>query len=472
MDGGGAILRSPSRERLVPPAPVPPAHDLSIPELWLRMRSNGVSAWPEHAYDDLVAHRRFFGVNHYVLNDPAAARQVMRDKADDYVRPVSMHRILGPGIGTGLLLAEGEAWRRQRRTMAAAFTPQMVGRLLPHFRGAALTMTGAIADGERVNLADRLQAATIDSFGRAMLSLPMSGRAQRIIPLAREYFADLGRPMFWDLLARTPEDFPWALRARKAWSRRWFAEIASIIAERRATPLPGDAHPDALEILTAWRDPDGRALDDRAIRDEIASMVVAGFESTSRLLIWAVYLLGRDPEEQAALRRELTLAPPDQVRSVEDLKAWPGLANVLMETLRLYPPVPSTIRMARRPDQVSGIDIRPGDHLVVSPWLMHRHRRWWDRPEAFLPERFTEAPQRLRDGAFIPFGVGRRVCVGATFAIAEASLILAELLNRFEIELDDDRPVMPIGNTTLTPSIEPWFRLRARPQAPRRREAK
>ena len=459
MDGSAAIPRARARERLVPPAPTPPERDLGFFELLWRMPVDALGCWCAAAYRETLAHRRHLGIDFHLVNDPALARELLLDRADNYVRPVGLRRLMRPGVGRGLLLAEGQAWREQRTRLAAAFTPQHVDRLLPHIRGAARTMLEGLAAGRRTNLQQVLEATAIDSFGRAVFSLPLSPRADRIVSLAKAYFGRLGRPQLWDLLARREDDFGFAMAGRRTWSRRWFAEIDAIIAERRARPLPPGAATDALELLFAARDPTtDAALADDAIRDEVASTLAAGFETTSRLLTWSVYLLSRDPDEQRAVRAEARRRPPDSIRTLADLRAWPRLRNVLLETLRLYPSVPFILRVAERPDRVGEADIRAGAVVIVSPWLMHRHRRWWRRPEAFMPERFAEEPERLRDGTFIPFGLGRRTCVGATFATAEASLILAELLARYEIALDDDRPVTPRGIVT-TPSVAPWFRL-------------
>ena len=461
MDGGGPV-RERVRERLVPPAPTPPADDLSIWDLWRRLPQSTEACWPARAYGDMVVHRRFFGVDHYVLNDPGAARQLLLGRSGRYTRSVGMRRIMRPGIGRGLLLAEGENWRRQRARLAGAFTPDHVDGLLPHIRDAALGLVGRVSADRPCNLHGLLEETAMDSFGRAMFSLPLGDRADRVLQLVKSYFGAQGRPRLTDLLARRESDFGWAQLDRAVWSRRWFAEIEDIIAARRAAPLQPGSRPDVLELLFRARDEDGRPLSDQEVRDEAASTMAAGFETTSRLLMWAVYLLSRDLREQAAVGKELDRTTPERVGRLADLEAWPRLRNVLLETLRLYPPVPLLQRTAHEPDEIGGIIVKPGDVLVVAPWLMHRHQRWWDRPEAFMPERFAEMTPALRkEGPYMPFGVGRRVCVGAAFAMAEASLILAELLSRYEVVLDDPRPVMPVG-MVLTPSIEPRFRLVAR----------
>lgn len=465
MDGGGgireAVRERPASERLVPPAPTPPERDLSIPALLFRVPGDQLGCWPARAYRDLVVRRRFFGRDYCAFNDPDAARRLMVGHAERYGRPVGIQRLLRPGVGNGLLLAEGRAWRTQRARLASMFTPRHVDALVPHIQAAAEGLVERLSAGGRVNLHDRLEETAIDSLGRAMFSISLADRAAPLVALVKAYFVRLGQPQIWDLLARREGDFGCSLAGRRAWSRRWFAEIDAIIRLRREAPAPAAARTDVLELLFRARDPDtGEPLDDAAVRDEVASTMAAGFETTSRLLIWSAYLLARDRVEQDAVRAEIQRAPPRGVAGLDGLQAWPRLKAVLLETLRLYPPVPFMLRVAREPDEACGVAIRPGDVVMVSPWLIQRHHRWWDRPGTFLPERFANAPERLRDGTFIPFGLGPRTCVGATFAMAEASLILAALLARYDVRLDDPRPVMPTGFVT-SPSIEPWFRLRA-----------
>ncbi len=446
--------------RLVPPAPPPPAKDLPLLHLMGLLRSNSLRAWPARAYRELIIHRRFFGVDCFLVSDPAAVRHVMVERAADYVRPISMQRLLQPFAGGGLLTSEGDTWRQQRRMLAPAFTPQSVDRLVPHFRDAGAAMALRLGQGGRTNLAMVLEETAIDAVGRAMFSMPLIGRASQIGGLLREYFKGAARGSVWDFLAESHESHGWTLGQRRSWSRRWFAEIDRLVSTRRALPKTQDLPADVLDLLLAARDSQtGAPLSDKDIRDQVATMVATGFESTARTLFWAVYMLACDPEEQGRIRAEVTAAEPDGVNRLAGLTAWPRLTGVLNETMRLYPSVSTLTRMAKRPDEIGGAKVRPGNLVIVSPWVMHRHHRLWDQPDAFLPERFVEHPERMRDEAFIPFGVGRRICIGAAFATTEASLLLAQLIRHFEIRLDDMRPVLPIATATTIPSLEPWFRL-------------
>jgi cytochrome P450 len=166
------------------------------------------------------------------------------------------------------------------------------------------------------------------------------------------------------------------------------------------------------------------------------------------------------------LRAEIAAFPPERVSNLRDLQNWPRLHNVLMEALRLYPPLPQILREAIGADEVGGEKVAPRTQLWFSAWVMHRHRKFWDQPTGFIPGRFAgKAAPWTQMPAFIPFGAGPRICIGPSFALSEAQIVLATLLERYKISLPDGKPVLPIGRTTIEPSHEPQFRLESAGQA-------
>ena len=460
--------RVPRAARLTPPAPVPPRSDLSSLALVRIARDNTLKTWPARAYEDLVVHRRLFGKNCYLVNDPVAVRHILSEDGAVYERPISVRRIIFPFARGGLVVAEGNERLRHRRTLAPAFTPHQVERLLPRFVEASTAMLGLLGSGGRANLAAILGRVTLDAAGRALFSVPLVDRAERMAQLLHDYFGRAARGTLWDALAQfllANEIGSWQFgSARGALGRQWAAEVEAIINERRAALPSGEAAADVLGLLLAARDPEsGAPLPDAEVRIQVSSMLAAGFDTTARALFWTVYLLSRDRDEQARVRAEIDRFPPGAVKSLADLDKWPSLGRVLLEALRLYPTISVFGRLLRTPDAAPGIEMEAGSLVMISPWVMHRHRRFWDAPNSFVPERF-EGPARrhFAHGAYIPFGGGRRACLGGTFALTEATIILAHLLDRFEITLDDDRPVMPVAIVTTTPSVEPYFLLRPR----------
>jgi cytochrome P450 len=286
-----------------------------------------------------------------------------------------------------------------------------------------------------------------------MFSLAMDRHGAELRELIALYAEHLGRPSLLDLLLPSalpsPRDF-----ARRRFRRQWMGLIGRIIAERRAAAgvsAPGDL----FDLLSAETQPERLA-------EQFATMITAGHETTAVALFWAVYLLAVTPEVQGRIVKEV--APldlgPDSANDV--LPKLVYTRAVVQETLRLYPPAFTLVRQARRADDAGGVAIPAGGIVFISPWILHRHRRLWPEPERFDPARFlpgAPAPDRF---AYLPFGIGPRVCIGAQFALTEAILVLAGIVQTFHIERASSEPVVPVAIVTTQPDHPPLFRLRAR----------
>jgi cytochrome P450 len=447
---------------IIPPAPRVWPKEPSEPVLVYRTLRNLISAWAEPAFEKLFARRTVLGVEGILLNDPEGIRHVLGDRGEHYGRPPAFVRPIRPVAGEGVLLAEGADWKRQRRMLAPAFTPAAIGGLMPHFLAAAEGMLQRL--GPRANLAGAFHEAALDAVLRALFSLPANGPNAALAQAVRDYLSGPGRPNFLDGIARSEKDFAVFGGARRRFRTRWFALVDAVVAERRASPPDppgGGRSDDMLGLLLAARDPEtGEGLSDSEIRDQSATMLAAGFETTSRLLFWATYLLALDPFEQDRVRAEVLAHPPRPDMTLDDLAAWPRLRAVLLETLRLYPPVAVLLRQVTADDVVCGEPVKKGALIWISPWTLHRHKAFWDQPTAFMPQRFAGKPNAfLTEPAYLPFSAGPRVCIGAHFAMAEASVVLATLLARHVWSLESDRPVMPVAQVTTVPDHEPWFTL-------------
>lgn len=445
---------------LIPPAPkvhpLPlggsPLGDLRI--AW-EMGRNLIGAWAEADFDNLVTPYRFMGQAGLVVSDPVGVRQVLT--SPNFRRPVKLGRPLKSLVGEGLLLTEGETWRRQRKSLAPVFTPAAIGGLVPHLVAAGADLVQRLDGHDRANLSEAFHHAALDAVLRALFSRRADREGATLAAIARRYLEGPAHFRLLDFIARGVDDLTFADGDRRRLGRQWLTAVDAIIAERRAAPHPEGR--DLLDRLLAARDEDGAPLPDQEIRDQCSSMLAAGFETTSRLLFWAAYLLALDPATQDRVRAEVLAFPPERAASLEDLKAWPLLRSVLFETLRLYPAAPALGRQALADDTVLGHPIPAGGVVTISPWLIHRHRKLWDAPSAFRPERFADQAHPWGIEAFIPFGAGPRVCIGAGFALAEAQIVLACLLARFEIAPAGERPVIPKASITLGPDHEPDFLL-------------
>ncbi len=421
-------------------------------------RNSSLAMWSELAFETMTFRSKAGSVQSLLINDPEGIRHVMVSNAVNYRRPVSVPRIVRPLVGDGLLLAEGEEWRRQRRFLAPTFAPKSISLLIPQFQAAGLHLLRTVEKTERVNLSQAFQDTAMEAVLRALFSMPENSARGNLIGLMRAYLEGPGRPIFLDIFAKSEESFAFVTRKRKKFQGILFAEIEAIISGRKTGSDEGGKH-DLLDLLLSIRDVEtGEPLSTREIRDQCSTMFFAGSETTARMMFWATYLLTQDIEEQNRVRREIAAFPPERVRDLEDLQNWPRLRNVLLESLRLYPPVAHLIRESIGPDTVAGESIPANTQIWISPWVMHRHRKFWEHPTAFVPDRFAgmTAPW-TQIPAYIPFGVGPRICIGLAFALAEAQIVLATLLARYLIALPCAKPVLPVARVAIEPSYEPIF---------------
>jgi unspecific monooxygenase len=451
-----------TRRPLVPPSP-PRAPDTMTAFGRLRaMRESPIESWGQRAYEEDIVRGRFVGRSSFILNTPDAIRHVLVDNYENYTRTPAAIRVLRPMLGEGLLIAEGRAWKHQRRTLAPAFTPRAVGSLVPHMIAATdetIAKLEAASNGP-VDLREAMQRMTLEIAGRTMFSFGMERHGAALRDFVMDYGERLARPHLLDLILPvawpTPQDF-----ARARFRKRWTRFVGMLMAERRAAGKNEGAPPrDLFDLMGAARDPEtGAAFTDEQLGDQVATMILAGHETTATALFWSLYLLALDPATQDQLAAEVTGSAVNDALDVERLKFTRA---VIDETMRLYPPAFLIARAAAAPDTIAGFPVRKNDVILIAPWLLHRHEKLWRDPNAFVPSRFmppAPAPDRF---AYLPFGVGARVCIGAHFALVEATLALAKIITTFRVELLDKEPVMPVGVVTTQPDRSPAFRITRR----------
>jgi unspecific monooxygenase len=304
-----------------------------------------------------------------------------------------------------------------------------------------------------------MQRMTLEIAGRTMFSFGMDRHGAALRDFVMEYGERLARPHFLDLLLPlswpSPQDF-----SRARFRKRWTAFVAMLMAERRAAGKNDGAPPrDLFDLMGAARDPEtGEAFTNEQLGDQVATMILAGHETTATALFWSLYLLALDPVTQEEVAAEVQGATIDGALDIDRLKFTRAVVD---ETMRLYPPVFLIARAAARPDIIADMPVKKNDVVLIAPWLLHRHEKLWRDPNAFIPQRFMTGtpPDRF---AYLPFGVGARVCIGAHFALVEATLALAKMIGAFRVELLDQEPVMPVGVVTTQPDRSPMFRITRR----------
>jgi cytochrome P450 len=446
--------------------PAAPARAASLPgrEIARALRDNALLAFPPEAFEEEVIVRSFLGRQQIILSQPAAIHHILVENPDNYRRTPATIRMLRPLLGSGLLLSEGEEWKYQRRTLAPAFAPRTIPLMARHAaRAADIAVAELAVSAERpVDLLTAMQSLALEIAGTSMFSLAMERYRRELRDFITGYTAHLGRPTLLDFLLPLAIPSPRDL-ARRRVRRRWMKLIGQIIAERRQK-VSGDTPGDLFDLLSTARDPEsGAPFTAEGLADQVATMISAGHETTALALFWSLYLVAAAPAVQQRIAAEagpLDLGPGG---AAEALSKLIYTRAVVQEALRLYPPAFAIARQAREPDTAGGIPVPVRAVVFIAPWVLHRHRLLWAQPEVFDPARFLpDAPAPARF-AYLPFGIGPRVCIGAQFALSEATLVLAHMIRAFHIERVDAEPVVPIAIVTTQPDHPPLFRLRRRP---------
>jgi cytochrome P450 len=453
----------PDHVLLVPARPERPATEPSFWGFLRAARTNALTMWADDAYEEDVLRKTFIGRTRLLLNDPDAIRHVLVDNTGNYRRSAASIRILRPITGDGLLLSEGENWRHQRRTIAPALAPRVMPMLARHIAAGTARAVARLheAADRPVDLLGAMQTLALDIAGRSMFSLETAQYGEAMRAALDRYALHHAQPHLLDMLLPpgipSPRDF-----GRRRFHRDWMGLIGRIMDARLQAP-PAETPRDLFDLLVAARDPEnGAAFTHDQLRDQVATLILAGHETTAVTLFWALTLLAQAPAEQERVAAEAATSSFDEADAAATLAKLPKTRAVVDETLRLYPAAFTMAREAIAADSAAGIDIPRGGLILIAPWVLHRHRRRWRDPDAFDPSRFLpDAPPPVRF-TYLPFGTGPRVCVGAQFALAEATLVLGALIREFHVELTERRPVLPVGIVTTQPDHAPWFRLSRR----------
>src|SRR5579875_3284924 len=442
-------VENPSPALAAPPRLKRKASSLGL--AW-RLHKNAVGAWSDDDYREEFFARRLLFRKVFVANSPAAAKHVLLDRAENYVKSFIARQLLKP-LGQGLLNTEGAVWRHQRRTMAPAFHPRRVEAFVPAMAQATRDMLSSWEEhppGVAIDIAEEMAQLTLDIITRTMFSSDLRDRAGEVRTALLRYQRFGGRPSIADLLGLPP----WIPRLHAREVRDATATldeiIYEIIAERRRDGGPAD---DLLGLLLAARDEEtGEGMDDAELRDQIATIFTAGHETTANALTWTWYLLSQHPWADERLCSELAHRLCGRAPTVGDLPHLTYARMVLEESMRLYPPAHTMSRQALEDDEIAGHKIPKGAAVLVSPWLLHRHEKLWTQPKLFDPERFAPSRAETRPRyAYLPFGGGPRICIGASFAMQEAIIILAMVAQRYRLRLQPGHGIEPIGLITLRP---------------------
>ena len=442
------------RSTFRPPAPVPRRDWPGPLDLVRTLWNNPIEAWTQTHFEQPVVRTHLPFADIVIINDPAAIRHVLSDNAENYCKDRFQKRMLAV-LSNGLLTAEKEQWRSQRRLIAPLFTTKAI-------KTTSSAMSDTIAefitawssrDGDIIDIAEVTTDLALAVLERTIFSAGLNNERDDLRAAMRTYFDSLGRIDPFDLL-NLPDFVPRLSRlyARPA-IRIFHQTIDDMIAARERQLKNGgpNTRNDILTLLIEARNAEsGEKLTRKEICANVVTFLAAGHESTANAITWALYLLSRSPEWRqrvhAEAERELDKscsAPFDRLIQTR---------AVVEESLRLYPPLAAISRMALANDEVAGVHVPAGAMAVISPYVLHRHRLWGTRADQFDPARFLPGSREHIDRyAYLPFGAGARGCIGSVFALQEATLAVAAITKNLKLEMVPNHEVWPVHRITLRP---------------------
>ncbi len=431
-----------------------PRREIGFFEFLRQSQENPLRNWTAEAFEEGVIYNRLLFTRFILLNEPECIRHVLTDNAANYHKSVIGLRLLKRGLGNGLLTSEDDVWLRQRRIINPAFHHSRL-KIMAEIMVAETEETARLWDAtaareEERDILEDMMNLTLRIIVRTMFSSDIGPAAADVHTHLSRIQELTGRPAISDLFG-LPDWIPRPRARRAEASQRVLDEIVGrLIRARRDNP---GEQGDLLDMLMSARDEkSGQGMSDRQIRDEVMTIYAAGHETTANALTWTMYLVSQHPEVEGRLLAEWDGVLGGRPPLYDDARNLAYTRQVIDEALRLYPPAHTFGRHALGPDRVGSYDIPRGAEVMIAPWVLHRHKRLWEAPERFDPDRFRPEAVRARHPyAYLPFGGGPRTCIGKNFALVEAQLALVSLLQRYRARLAPGFPVEPVALITLRP---------------------
>ena len=398
-----------------------------------------------------ICYTRLLGKRIYFVNDAEFVKRILLDNVANYPKSVTYRNNLRPFLGDGLLISEGDFWKRQRRLAQPAFHLRRLKVLAEAMAGASTRMAAGWEHGRVIDVMSSMNAVTMDIVARTLFGADVSGDIGKVYDAMTVLGEEAGRirpTAFFEL----PE---FITRPR----RRSFASAVAtldgivnrIVADRRAS---GETRDDLLSMLLEARDEEtDQGMTDRQLRDELVTLFLAGHETTAIALTWTFHLLAQTPRVEALLQAEVDEVLGERAApTFDDLERLPYARMVAEEAMRLYPPAYVFSRRAAGEDQLGPYRMPAGAHIVISPYALHRRPDYWPEPDGFWPERFAPGARTDRPRmAYLPFGGGQRICIGNSFAMMEHAIVLAAVVRRWRLEAIPGREVKTEPRITLRP---------------------
>lgn len=458
------IAAKPNLETFTPPKPTSLSALVSLVRVLLRGDGDLLSLLPAAAYRMEIGHLGWSRRQILIVNRPDQVRRVLADPEGIFPKSDLMVEALAPLIGDSIFVSSGATWRRQRRMIDPSLTMMRVTNAFPAMVAGCVAaeeeLERAAQDGREVSLDLTMSHLTADIICRTVFSTSLAHRAAHDVFEAFTLFersvaqVEIRRLIF-DRAWSNPPQPPAVLEACRT-IRGHLAELLDTHAGANA-----GRHDDIASAVIAARDPEtGEPFSREELIDQLGVLFLAGHETSASALTWVFYLLATRPALRARLRAEVKAVCGEGEVEFEHTKRLHFTRNIFRETLRLYPPITFLPRVATEPTTIGDFRVRRGALVMVAPWVLHRHRRYWRDPDRFDADRFSpEREGEITPGTYIPFGLGPRVCAGAAFATTEAILLIARLFRRFDFHVRDAQRVRPAARLTTRPTEQVMCRV-------------
>lgn len=427
--------------------PGPPTDFVGGHLLSMRRDSLGFFTSNMHQYGGLV-HLKFRKYDAYQVNDPDLVQQVVTTQHRIWHKSVVYKNTLGDYLGDGLLISDGDFWKRQRRLMQPAFHTKRISAYAETMVENTRHMLDTWQTGEQRDIAHDMMELTLWIVGKTLFDVDLRHEQSMIAEALENLLHDVSTES--RRVVPIPEWIPTPLKHRKQHTIELLNKVVMPIITERRKNLHDTG--DLLSMLLLAEDEDGSKMSDKHVRDEALTLVLAGHETTANALTWTLYLLSQHPEIEAKLQAEVDNVLGNSAATLDDLKHLTYTEMVLKEGMRLYPPAWSFSRQAIEDTQLGDYHIKAKRMAVIIPYAIHRNEEYFPDPERFDPERFNaDNEHTIPRYAYLPFGGGPRICIGNAFAMMEAKLILSAIVQRYQLRLAAGHQVVPEPLLTLRP---------------------
>ncbi|MBR0557607.1 cytochrome P450 [Ciceribacter sp. L1K23] len=447
------------REVFEPPAPIP----RSMPPGWLTVINtvlkNPLELWGEPSYNRPWIVARFFNQRSLIANHPGLIKHILVENAANYRMQTIRQLVLRPILRDGLLTAEGSVWRRTRKAIAPVFTPRHAKSFAAQMHAKSVEHVELrYADGDFVvDVSEDMNQLTFAILSETLFSGELAVPTESFSEDTERLLHVMGRIDPMDLL-QAPGWIPRLTRTGGEAVLNKFRDIVQRTIDLRRRRLQKEPEKAPQDFLTLMLEQTGeRGLTEDELQDNILTFIGAGHETTSRALAWTLYCVARSPVVRDRMEAEIDSVIADGDDPVDWIERMPQVRAAFEEAMRLYPPAPSINREAIDSDSWSDgtgerVEITKGMTVLIMPWTLHRHELLWERPRAFIPERFLPQNRNKIDRfQYLPFGAGPRVCIGASFALQEAVIALGVMMSRYRFDVTAATRPWPVQRLTVQP---------------------